>query len=240
MVSGIFVALVAILLLAPLVLHKDPVIKAVGKGLAWTVSVLLVTFFVLVATSIGLKWPSTAASILGIEDGVTCGRPSEPVKAFSCGAADGSYVVVNIRHDDGDYGLMIREAPNLNAPGRPIPPNATGVTVSGACNPEEPNSWCQVQCGSLSLKGWSRSRYLRPRDQALYTVTRTNPTQPDGLTVRSGPHQSCRSTGVLPYQSMDVVEDWCQRSPIDQTFWCRITFENVSGWILDGFLEHQN
>lgn len=96
-----------------------------------------------------------------------------------------------------------------------------------------------LQCRSLGLKGWSRARYLRLRTDSLYSVVGTNPSEPQGLTMRSGPHQSCRAVGVLSYDAKDVVGHWCQRSPLDMTTWCRITFDAVSGWILDGLLERQ-
>jgi len=238
--SGIAVAFITNLALSFLVLQKNPTTSAVGKGLVWTTSALLVAFLALCGTGIGLRWPSSAVSALGLEDGVTCSRPGEELIAFACGPAEGSYVVVNIRLDDSDFGLMVREGPSLNVPGKPIPPNGTGVAITGECKPEGTDAWCPVQCRSLSLKGWSRQRYLRPRAEALYTVERINPTEPKGLTIHSGPDQACRAIGVLPYQTRDVIEHWCQRSPNNLTFWCRITFANISGWILDGFLEHQN
>lgn len=37
-----------------------------------------------------------------------------------------------------------------------------------------------------------------------------------------------------------AVEHWCQRSPLDVTIWCRITYGWISGWVPDGFLERQN
>jgi hypothetical protein len=179
-------------------------------------------------------------AFLGIEDSVTCGRPSESTKAFSCGAADGGWVVVNIRLDDVDFGLLVREGPSLQTIGKPIPPNGTGVTVSGTCNPETPETWCEVQCRSLGLKGWARARYLRPHSQALYSVTATPAADSPGLTIRTGPHQTCRPAAVIPLQARDVIQHWCQRSPLDTTIWCRISYDRMSGWILDGSLERKN
>ena len=239
-VTGVLLAVTAILLLAPLVLHEKPTIKIAGKVLAWAVSFSLVAFLALIEISVAFKWPGTTTALLGIEDGVTCGRPSELVKAFSCGATDPSYIVANIRLDDLDNGLMIREGPDMAPPGRAVHPNATGIVITDACTSEGPEGWCPVECRSLGLKGWSRRRYLRPRSEAMYTASRFNSTEPDGLVIRSGPFHACRSVGVLPYQSRDVITHYCQRSPNDQTNWCRITFNGFSGWILDGFLEHQN
>ena len=153
-----------ILLLAAsfFVVGKNTQIRTAAKAVAWCLSLLLILFLGVVAAAIGLRWPATLASRFGIEDGVVCARSSEVFKAFSCGApADGSYVVANIRLDDADYGLMVREEPNTQAIGRPIPPNGTGVAVTGACDPNAPDAWCQVQCKSLSLSGWSKARYLR-------------------------------------------------------------------------------
>jgi TIR domain len=232
-----------ILLLATcfFVTDKNPKIRTSAKALAWSVSSLLIVFFALAATGIGLRWPTTMASMLGIEDGVICARPSELLKAFSCGApADGSYVIANIRLDDADFGLMVREGPNIQTIGRPVPPNGTGVAVTAPCDVEVPDAWCQVECKRLSLSGWSRARYLRPRSEALYMVSGAMPIDDDGLAVRTGPHETCHQIGAIPPQARDVIQHWCQRSPLDITSWCRITYGGISGWISDGFLEHQN
>ena len=62
----------------------------------------------------------------------------------------------------------------------------------------------------------------------------------DGLTIRTGPHETCRQIGAIPSHARNVIEHWCQRSPLDVTTWCRITFGAISGWVPDGFLERQN
>jgi len=74
------------------------------------------------------------------------------LQAFSCGEADGGYVVTNIDLDDANAGLMVREGPSLQFIGRPIPANSTGVAINAACN-FATDTWCQVQCKSRSLSG---------------------------------------------------------------------------------------
>ena len=99
-------------------------------------------------------------------------------------------MVVNIRMDDADSGLMVRENPGLQSLGRPIPANATGVGITGACNTDTPEAWCEVQCKSRSLDGWSRARYLRPRSDTLYMMSATMPGDDGGLVMRTGPSET--------------------------------------------------
>jgi uncharacterized protein YraI len=199
---------------------------------------IFLAFLAFAAAGIGLRSPTTAALMLGIEDGVVCGRPSELLHAFSCGAGDEGYVVANIRLDDADAGLMVREGPGTYMSGRPIPANGIGIVVTGECSPTESDSWCQVRCGRLSLTGWSRPRYLRPRAEALYTTSGTLP--PDSEVVRTGPHEDCHAVGVIPPLTRDVIEHGCQRSPLSIASYCRVTHGGISGWVPDGFLERQN
>jgi uncharacterized membrane protein len=234
--GSLLVALVLIVLFALLQLHKNPGVKTAGIAALWAVSLCLVSFLALAATGIGFRWPTIVASILAIEDGVTCGRSTERSVAFSC-EPDGDFVVTNIRLDDSDGGLVVREKPTVQSIGRgAIPPNATGVAITGACQTD----WCPVRCKQMKLIGWSRQRYLSPRADTLNEVTGRNPNDPLGLTIRTGPHRTCHATGLISYQSRDVILHWCQPSPIDSTTWCRITYKKHSGWIEQGFLEPQH
>jgi uncharacterized protein YraI len=228
------------LLISLFVTDQNPAVRLAARTSAWGLAALLIAFLALAASATGLRWPPMSASLLGIEDGVVCGRPGELLQAFSCGGGEGSYVVVNIRVDDADSGLMVREGPGLQSIGRPIPANATGVDITGACNTDTPEAWCEVQCKSRSLNGWARARYLRPRSDALYTMSATMPGDEGGLAIRTGPHPTCHEVGAVPPQSRDVIAHGCQRSPTDVTTWCRITFGGKSGWVPDGFLERQN
>jgi hypothetical protein len=219
---------------------KNPTLRLAARSLAWALSALLLIFFAIAATAASFRWPPMAASMLGIEDGEICGRPGEPLQAFSCAAGDPGYVVVNIRHDDLDSGLMVRQSPEVGALGKPIPPNATGVAVTGACSSDTPDSWCEVQCRSRSLRGYARARYLAPRSDTLYTMSGVAPGDEGNLVMRTGPHQSCHEVAAVPPAARDVIQHSCQRSPQDATTWCRITYDGSSGWVPDGFLEKQN
>jgi uncharacterized protein YraI len=232
--------LILLLLISLFVTDKNPTVRLAAQASAWGLSVLLIIFFALAASATSLRWPPMPAALLGIEDGVVCARPGEPLQAFSCGGGEGSYVVVNIRMDDADSGLMVREGPGLQSLGRPIPANATGVGITGACNTDTPEAWCEVQCKSRSLNGWSRARYLRPRSDTLYMMSATVTGDDGGLVMRTGPSETCHAVGAVPPQSRDVTQHGCQRSPLDVTTWCRITFGGSSGWVPDGFLERQN
>jgi hypothetical protein len=231
--------LILLLAVSHLVTSKRPAIRMAAKALAWGASVVLLVFFALAAAATSFRWPATTASLLGIEDGVVCSRPSELLQAFSCGETDGGYVVTNIDLDDANAGLMVREGPSLQFIGRPIPANSTGVAITAACN-FATDTWCQVQCKSRSLSGGSRIRHLRPRSDALYMISANVLLDPNGLVVRSGPHESCQVIGAVPPASRDVIEHGCQKSPLDVATWCRITYAGVSGWVPDGFLERQN
>jgi uncharacterized protein YraI len=111
--------------------------------------------------------------------------------------------------------------------------------VDSACN-FATDTWCQVECKSRSLKGWSRVRYLRPKAEALYMVSGNAPADPEGLVIRSGPDEGCRAIGVVPPASRDVIGHGCQKSPNDITIWCRVTYGGLSGWVPDGPLARQN
>jgi hypothetical protein len=219
---------------------KNPTLRLAARSLAWAVSALLLVFFALTATAASIRWPPMTASLLGIEDGVVCGRPGEPLSAFACATGDTGYVVVNIRHDDLDSGLMVREKPEVGGLGKPIPPNATGVAVTGDCNAGAPDTWCEVQCRSKSVRGYSRARYLASRPETLYTLSSAVPVDEGNLVMRTGPHQGCHEVGAVPPAARDVIQHSCQRSPQDATTWCRITYGDKSGWVPDGFLERQN
>ena len=164
-----------------------------------------------------------------------CLGPNERVPSGSCGHADGTYVVVNIRWDDVDKGLVIRSSASMSGIQQDvIPPNGTDILRIGACEAD----WCPVQCGRA--KGWARAKYLSARSQALYSVTHISSHDSHGLIVRNGPHKSCSSTGSIPFNGRDVILHSCVPSPIDKSTWCRVTYNKSSGWVAGGFLEQQN
>jgi hypothetical protein len=230
-------AMILIALFAPLLSHWNPAIKATGKASLWGASVLFVAFMTLSATGYAARKPAFIADLLGIEDGITCSRSTERLAAFSCGPGSGDHVVISIRLDDSDGGLVVREQARSQSIGRhTIPPNGTDVRITGECDTQ----WCPVECKSLNVKGWSARRYLSPRADTLNFVTGSNPAEPRAMNIRTGPHHTCRSAGLLPYGSRDVILHWCQPSPIDGSSWCRVTFGGRSGWIANGYLERQN
>jgi hypothetical protein len=234
--ASVLIALVLTDLVALLQLHKDRSVKMAGAAALWVVSLGFVAFLALVASGIAFRWPTPVATMLAIEDGRICGRPTERPVAYSCGP-EGDFVVTNIRLNDSDGGLVVREGPTVQSVGRGvIPPNATGVAITGGCQ----DDWCPVRCDQMNLSGWSRGRYLSPRAGTLYGVVGRNASEPLGLHIRTGPHQTCQSTGLLAYQSSDIILHWCQPSPVDGRSWCRITYEAHSGWIAGGFLERQS
>jgi hypothetical protein len=179
-ILGVAVAgLIALLLISLFVTDQNPTVRLAAKASAWGLAALLIAFLALAASATGLRWPPMSASLLGIEDGVVCGRPGELLQAFSCGGGEGSYVVVNIRVDDADSGLMVREGPGLQSIGRPIPANATSVDVphptchevgtvppqsrdviAHGCqrSPTDVTTWCRITFGGKS--GWVLDGFL--------------------------------------------------------------------------------
>jgi hypothetical protein len=234
--GGMLAAMVIVVVLAPLLSGRSPGMRKAGTVIVWAVALLFVASLALTATAVGFRWPAVWTAALGFEDGVTCARPTENLEALSCGSAEGSYVVVNIRLDDADGGLVVREGPGVETVQRGVvPPNGIGLAVE-SCD----GDWCRVQCGKLNLKGSSRKRYLATRSDVLYAVAGANPNEPQGLAVRTGPHQTCRATGLLPYHSREVILHVCQSSPLDRSAtWCRITYQGLSGWIVYGYLDRQ-
>jgi uncharacterized protein YraI len=151
----------------------------------------------------------------------------------NCGP-HGDYVIVGVRYDDKDRGLLIRAAPNGQAETRGvIPPNGTDVGVTN-CQ----GSWCEVKYGCQS--GWAGSHYLSPRTSNLSRVVDVKPNDPDGLNVRTGPASSFPKKGSIPYNATDVIRHTCQPGIGTSTKWCLLTYRgkgiDVSGWASSLFL----
>ena len=160
-----------------------------------------------------------------------CLQADERMPTASCGTGD--YVVVNVRGDDPDHGLNVRDTPDIKGTivGL-LAPNTTDLPV-GRCD----SGWCEVQC--KGAKGWSRDRYLSLRSSALYSVTGISQAA-IGLAVRNGPDQACSSVGSIPYDGRDVVLHACQVNQDGNSRWCLVTYETRSGWVPLGNLTHQN
>jgi uncharacterized protein YraI len=245
--AGMLLAIVCVTMFARLLSGQNAPIKIAGVTIVWAVVVFFITFLAFTATAVAFKWPSGWASFLGFEDptkasvglpppnpSAPCLEPGEKIELGSCRQADGNYIVVNIRWDDADRGLVVRESPGIAGVKRGVlPPNATDIIV-GPCEAE----WCPVQCNRL--KGWSRARYLALRSTALYSVTAIKPTDPQGLAVRNGPHHACSPVGSIPHDGRDVALHSCEPSPLGRSTWCRITHKGLTGWVADGFLERQD
>jgi SH3-like domain-containing protein len=170
----------------------------------------------------------------GPQIGPVCLRPDEPLPAASCDDPGGNYVVTNVRWDDPE-GLNVREMPNIGGHIMgSLKANTTGLTV-GACD----HGWCQVQCKSLGLSGWSRDRYLALRSSVLYSVKGISQAAL-GLAIRNGPDRTCTATSYVPYDGRDVTIHSCQVSRNGSSEWCLITHESGSGWVPPENFIHQN
>jgi SH3-like domain-containing protein len=239
--AGMLVALFLVLLFARLLRSRNSAMALAGLVTVWAVALFFITFLVFTATAVAFKWPAQWASLIGFgseappppSGGVLaiCARPDEESVSYSCGYPEGDHVAINIRLDDSDRGLVIRSHADISGiQVGLIPPNGTDI-LAGACE----NDWCPVQC--KDEKGWSRKRYLSPRQAALRPVKGINPNDPQGLGVRTGPHPTCRAVGTLRSNGREVILHGCEA--IDGSTWCRITFNRFSGWIPSENLELQ-
>jgi uncharacterized protein YraI len=232
--GGMLVALAFIVICARLMAGGNSALTVAGVVTVWAAAMFFIIFLCFTASAVAFKWPQPWALILGFDVGSEkasiCSAPDEEVVNYSCGHAGGDYVVINIRSDDADHGLVIRNAADISGIQiGVIPPNGTDIVV-GQCEAD----WCPVQCKGVS--GWSRKRYLSARTATLRSVTGINPNDPVGLSVRSGPLPTCRSVGALPYNGREVILHGCERSPSDQP-WCRITYNRISGWVPQASLD---
>jgi SH3-like domain-containing protein len=237
--AGMLVALLLVILCARLLPNKNSALSVAGLVTVWSVALFFITFLVFTATAVAFRWPAQWASLIGFgveaSGGVgalpICVRPDEESVAYSCGFADGDHVAINIRLDDLDRGLVIRSRADISGiQVGLIPPNGTDISV-GACE----GDWCPVQC--KDRKGFSRKRYLSPRVAALRPIKGINPNDPQGVSVRTGPHPACQAVGSLRSSGRDVILHGCEA--IDGSTWCRITFNRFSGWIPSDHLELQ-
>jgi len=162
-----------------------------------------------------------------------CLRSDQSLPPASCGEVDGKYVVTNVRWDDSDHGLNVRQTPDLKglAVGT-LSPNTTELSV-GTCNA----GWCEVRC--RGLKGWSRDRYLSLQSNALYSVTGISKAA-IGLAVRNGPDQACAAVASIPFDGRDVTIHSCQISQDGSSRWCLVTYDHRSGWVPLEKLTHQD
>jgi hypothetical protein len=236
--AGMVVASLFVIACVRVFSGRNSALTLAGVATVWAVALFFITFLAFTATAVAFKWPPGWASILGFavepaRELSVCPLPNEEMQAASCGHPEGDYIVVNIRWDDADHGLVVRDAGSMQGIQLGvIAPNTTDIIVP-PCDTE----WCQIQC--KGLKGWSRKRYLSPRSLSLREVTGIPPGDPHGLSVRTGPHRTCRSVGSLPAQGRDVILHGCEASPAERSTWCRITYKNLSGWVPDGYLQRQ-
>jgi len=163
-----------------------------------------------------------------------CLKPDEKLPVSSCKQSAGSHIVTNVRIEDPDRGLNVRDKPDLNGTVLGVlQPNTTEVIV-GACQQE----WCPVQCNNV--RGWSRDRYLALGSSSEYIVNGTNANNPQALVLRNGPDQTCSAVGSVPHDARVTVHV-CQLSPITKTsIWCLITHGTKSGWAQRAHLAEPN
>lgn len=232
-IFGAMVVAMALTIMASRTLvGRSPTLALAGRVILWAVAVLFLGFLVVAASAWTFKAPPFMVSLLGIdEESAVCSSDAVIKEAFSCGFGD--YVVQNIRLNDDDHGLWIRDMADMSGLKEMLlPPNAAGVSVA-PCDASA--QWCKVQCNGKS--GWSKRIYLGPRSQATRVVTGLNPNDARGLDVRIAPDPTCRPVGTV-LNRREVILHGCQPNHADGhgPTWCLITDNNVSGWIPDGYL----
>lgn len=175
--------------------------------------------------------PCARVPVVQAQAAPICLPTDRAIPPASCGA--GNYVVVNVRSDDADKGLNVRDMPDLKAIVVDLlPANAVDLNV-GKCD----SGWCEVQC--KGIKGWSRDRYLSLQSSTNYSVIGISQAA-IGLAVRNGPDQTCSSTGSIPYNGRDVTLHSCQVNQDTSSRWCLVTYDKRSGWVPLENLTHQN
>jgi uncharacterized protein YraI len=241
--GGMLVAMVLLLVFSRLLLVKTRALVMAAVVLVWSIVMFFITFLVLTASAfvfhVPLDWARFVGAVEAQPDMKTeqpvCLRGTNQVAAFSCGHPDGIHIVANVRWNDSDLGLTVRKTPTTDDISvGVIPPNATHVLV-GPCEGE----WCRVQCGGL--KGWSRAHWLALQSNALRKVVNIPQNDPQGLPVLNGPDGECDIIGSLPHDGRNVITHICERSPNNNSNWCRITYgARLSGWVKREYLDEQD
>jgi SH3-like domain-containing protein len=218
---AMLLALVLVTASALLMSHRNATLAKVGLVSIWVAASLFIGFLGASATAIGFKWPTDLAAFMGLEvEDPICAEPLANQEAFTCNGG-GDWVVVGIPLNDSDrVTLTIRDKPD-GAQLAHIPANATDASV-GQCE----ENWCRIQCARVS--GVARQKYLSPRTSQLHGVLAN--VSGGAVGVRAGPHRSCRAR-ITVSPDRNVILHGCERSPSDQTEWCRVTYNGVSGWI---------
>jgi SH3-like domain-containing protein len=177
--------------------------------------------------------PCTRVPVEPTPAGPVCLKQDQRLPPASCGEADGKYIVSNVRWDDSDRGLNVRETPDLKGLVLgTLPPNTTELSV-GTCT----SGWCEVRC--KAVKGWSRDRYLSLQSGALYSVTGISK-DAIGLNVRNGPDQACAVVASIPPDGRGVMIHSCQIAQDGNSRWCLVTYDRRSGWVPLEKLTHQD
>ena len=157
-------------------------------------------------------------------------RPQSPPASPECNRRNGDYVVIDVKWDDPDGGLVISSGPGMNA-GRVgvIPAAGGGIGIFGCLG-----IWCRVKYGCH--EGWSSKLFLAERSERQYRVVGVQPADPEGLAVRSGPGFRYSQKGSIRFNATEVVKHTCQPSPNDRTDWCLVSWQELSGWVAGRFL----
>jgi uncharacterized protein YraI len=167
-----------------------------------------------------------------------CSRSTSRIPTGFCDQIDGNYIVVNVRSDDIDHGLQVRERPNLGGVAIGVlPQNGINVKV-GECRDTDGSAWCYVECsGKTNIAGWARERYLALRSSSIYMISAEK--GDIGVKMRNGPSEICSVTDSIPPSARDIVLHICEKSSDDSDIWCLVTYNKHSGWVVKSKIERQ-
>jgi uncharacterized protein YraI len=138
-------------------------------------------------------------------------------------------MVVNVASDDV---LNVRAGAGVShAIVGAIPPNGTGIQVTGAGEQVDDALWVPIKYKEIA--GWVNSNYL---SHQLYTVV--NVASDDVLNVRAGAGVAHSIVGTIPPHGMGV-EVTGAGEQVDSSLWAPVEYRGITGWVNSNYLAYQ-
>ena len=138
-------------------------------------------------------------------------------------------MVVNVASDDV---LNVRANAGVAHPiVGVIPPNGTGVQVTGAGEQVDGFLWVPIEYKEIT--GWVNSNYLAHQ---AYTVV--NVASDDVLNVRANAGVAHPIVGAIPPQGMGVQITGAG-AQLDGSLWAPIKYKGITGWVNSSYLAYQ-
>ncbi len=156
--------------------------------------------------------------------------PVQPtVTSVSVSPYYGTYMVINVASDDV---LNVRANAGVSHPiVGVIPPNGTGVQVTGAGEQVGGALWAPIKYKDIT--GWVNSNYLV---RQIYTVV--NVASDDVLNVRANAGVAHPILGTIPPHGMGVQITGAGEQ-VDGALWVPIKYKDITGWLNSNYLAYQ-